>query len=128
LITDAIARQPSDLTAIEAIIAGFAELADHLPAYHDRIRELAQLTRTSTTLDAWTLRAYHRYEKAIAGLAASRIPDLADDDLRPRMIAALTMAGVRISLDDWAQHGGSLPDRIHRALRSITVSTGPSGS
>jgi AcrR family transcriptional regulator len=121
LITDAIARQPAELTAIEAIIAGFAELADRLPAYHDRICELAQLTRTSTTLDAWTLRAYHRYEKAIAALAAARLPDLTDDDPRPRMIAALAMAGVRISLDDWAQHGGSLPDLIQRALRSVTV-------
>jgi AcrR family transcriptional regulator len=125
LITDAIARQPAHLTAIEAIIAAFTELADHLPAHHGRIHELAQLTRTSTTLDAWTLRAYHRYEKAIAGLAASRIPDLTDDDPRPRMIAALTMAGVRISLDDWAHHGGSLPDLIHRALRSIVIGPAP---
>jgi AcrR family transcriptional regulator len=121
LITDAIARQPAHLTAIEAIIAAFTELAEHLPAHHDRIRELAQLTRASTTLDAWTLRAYHQYEKAIAGLAASRIPDLTDDDPRPRMIAALTMAGVRISLDDWTHQGGSLPDLIQRALRSIVI-------
>jgi AcrR family transcriptional regulator len=125
LITDAIARQPAHLTAIEAIIAAFAELAHHLPDHHARIHELAQLTRTSNTLDAWTLRAYHRYEKAIAGLAASRIPDLTGDDPRPRMIAALTMAAVRISLDDWAHHGGSLPDLIQRALRSVVVGPAP---
>ena len=96
----------------------YAELRKHGPVAPV---ELAQLTRTSTTLDAWTLRAYHRYEKAIAGLAASRIPDLTDDDPRPRMIAALTMAGVRISLDDWIHRGGSLPDLIQRALRSIVI-------
>jgi hypothetical protein len=37
------------------------------------------------------------------------------------MIAALTMAGVRISLDDWTREGGSLPDLIQRALRSIVI-------
>lgn len=37
------------------------------------------------------------------------------------MIAALTMAAVRISLDDWVRDRGSLPDLIHRALRSITI-------
>jgi AcrR family transcriptional regulator len=125
MITDAIARQPAHLTAIEAVIAAFAELADHLPAHYHQIRELARLTRTSTTLDAWTLCAYHRYEQAIADLAARRIPDLTDGDPRPRMIAALTMAAVRISLDDWIHHGGSLPDLMHRALRSVTISTPP---
>ena len=31
------------------------------------------------------------------------------------------MAAVRISLDDWVDHGGALPDLIHRALRTITI-------
>jgi hypothetical protein len=46
-------------------------------------------------------------------------------DPRPRMTAALTMAAVRISLDDWIAHGGSLPALTHRALRSITISDPP---
>lgn len=121
LITDAIARQPAHLTAIEAIVAAFTDLAGLLPAHYHQIRELAELTRTSTALDAWTRRAYDRYEQAIASLAAARIPGLTTTDPRPRMIAALTMAAVRISLDDWIAHGGSLPDLTHRALRSITI-------
>ncbi|MEU5879964.1 TetR family transcriptional regulator [Spirillospora sp. NPDC047279] len=121
VITEAIARQPARLGAMEAIIAAFTELTDALPIHYDQIRELADLTRTSTTLTAWTLRTYHRYEKAIAGLAADRIADLAGDDPRPRMIAAITMGAVRISLDDWIRQGGSLPDLIHRALTSVSV-------
>lgn len=122
LITDAIARQPARLTATQAVTAAFTELAEDLTAHHDQLRELAALTRTSTTMAAWTLRAYNRYERAIADSVAGRITDLTGDDPRPHMIAALTMAAVRISLDDWIHHGGSLPDRIHRALRSVTVS------
>jgi AcrR family transcriptional regulator len=123
LITNAIADQPAQLTPMDAIIAAFIELADELPDHYHQIRELARLTRTSTTLDAWTLRTYRRYEAAIADLAARRIPDLVDHDPRPRMIAALTMAAVRIALDDWINHGGSLPDLVHQALRSVTMST-----
>src|SRR5512139_1084426 len=44
LITDAIARQPARLGAIDAIIAAFAELADGLPIHYEQIRELARLT------------------------------------------------------------------------------------
>ncbi|WP_141585045.1 TetR family transcriptional regulator [Actinomadura sp. WMMA1423] len=124
LITDAIARQPAHLDATEAIQAAFAELADELSDYRHQIRELAELTRTSTALAAWTLRTYHRYEEAIAGLAATRTRDATDGDPRPRMIAALTVAAVRISVDDWIQHGGSLPDLIHAALASITIRPG----
>jgi AcrR family transcriptional regulator len=121
MITDAIARQPARLTAIDAVIAAFAELAESLPADRDQIRDLAELTRTSTTLKAWTLQSYQRYENAIAELMTARVPDLTDHDPRPRLIAALTMAAVRISLDDWVQHGGSLPDLTRRALTSITI-------
>ena len=121
LVTDAIARQPPGLSATDAIVAAFSELSGLLPAHYDAIRELAELTRASPAMDAWTRRTYDRYEKAIARLAADRIPDLADADPRPRMIAALAMAAIRISLDDWVAHGGSLPALTRRALRSITI-------
>ncbi|MFI0445782.1 TetR family transcriptional regulator [Actinomadura sp. 6N118] len=121
VITATIARQPARMGPMEAIIAAFTELVDALPVHYDQIRELAELTRTSTTLTAWTLRTYHRYERAIAALAAERIPDPAEDDPRPRMIAALTMGAVRIALDDWIRQGGSLSDLIHRNLRSVSI-------
>lgn len=125
MITEAIGRQPARLTAIDAVIAAFGELAESLPIDRDQIRDLAELTRTSTTLKAWTLQSYQRYESTITELITPRIDDLADDDPRPRLIAALTMAAVRISLDDWIQHGGSLPDLTRRALTSITINPAP---
>lgn len=121
LVTEAIARQPDHLSAKEALVAAFHELAERFPAHHDQIRELARLTRSSRTLGAWTAQAYQRYENAIADLLTPRFPDLAEHDPRPRLLAALAMAAVRICLDDWTDHGGSLPDLIHRALEPITV-------
>jgi hypothetical protein len=52
---------------------------------------------------------------------APRIADLAPDDPRPRLIGAMAMASVRIALDDWLEHGGSLPQRVRAALSSLAV-------
>jgi AcrR family transcriptional regulator len=121
LVAEAIAHQPDHLSAKEALVAAFAELADQFPAHHDQIRELARLTRSSPTLNAWTTQAYQRYEHAVAELLTPRFGTLAEHDPRPRLLAALAMTAVRISLDDWIHHGGALPDLIHRALNSISI-------
>jgi AcrR family transcriptional regulator len=120
-ITAALAAQPADLTATDAVVGAFHQLALGFAEIEDQIRELATLTRSSETLDAWTLHIYVRYESAIAELVAPRIPRLASQDPRPRLIGALAMATVRIALDDWLSHGGSLPDRVRQGLAAITV-------
>ncbi|MFG2003896.1 TetR family transcriptional regulator [Spirillospora sp. NPDC048911] len=120
-LTDAIARQPGHLTAKQALTQAFEELADRLPDDIDQIRELACLTRSTPTLHAWTMQAYQRYENAVAELLTPRFPDLAPHDPRPRLLAVLAMAAVRISLDDWTQHGGSLSDLIQQALALISI-------
>jgi AcrR family transcriptional regulator len=124
LVTAAIARQPGDLSAKEAVVAAFAELADQFPAHVGQIRELAGLTRGSPALDAWTARTYQRYERAIAELLVPRFPAVTERDPRPRLLAALVMAAVRISLGDWIRHGDDLPTLIRRALESISVEPG----
>jgi len=120
-ITGALAAQPADLTAAEAVVAAFGELALGFTEIEDQVRELATLTRSSDTLEAWTLRIYVRYESAIAELIAPRLPQLGPQDPRPRLIGALAMAAVRIALDDWLSHGGSLPDRVRQGLAAITI-------
>ncbi|BCP18146.1 TetR family transcriptional regulator [Mycobacterium paraintracellulare] len=120
-ITAALAAQPPELSAIEAVIGAFGELASGFAEIETQVRELATLTRSSETLDAWTLHVYVRYEVAIAELVAPRLPGLAAHDPRPRLIGALAMAVVRIALDDWLSHGGSLPDRVSQGLAAVSV-------
>jgi len=120
-ITEVIAWQPAHLSAGEAVIAGFADLGDGFDVVREQVRELATLTRSSPVLSAWTLQIYLRYEAVIADLVAPRIRDLAPDDPRPRLIGAIAMASVRIALDDWLVHGGSLPARVRSALSSMSV-------
>ncbi|BBY12799.1 TetR family transcriptional regulator [Mycobacterium marseillense] len=120
-ITAALATQPRELSATDAVIGAFGELARGFAEVENQVRELATLTRSSETLDAWTLHVYVRYEVAIAELVAPRMPGLAAHDPRPRLIGALAMAAVRLALDDWLSHGGSLPDRVSQGLAAVTV-------
>lgn len=121
-ITDAVAAQPPHLTATEAVIGAFGDLALGFAEIEDQVRELATLTRSSETLEAWNLHIYARYEAAIAELVAPRMRNLVPQDPRPRLLGALAMATVRIALDDWLIHGGSLPDRVRQGLAALTVS------
>ncbi|MDT5175186.1 MAG: hypothetical protein QOG37_2437 [Mycobacterium sp.] len=121
-ITTALAHQPADLSATDAVVGAFHELADGFAEIEEQVRELATLTRSSETLDAWTLHIYVRYESAIADLIAPRMAALEPQDPRPRLLGALAMATVRIALDDWLIHGGSLPSRVHQGLAAIAVS------
>jgi AcrR family transcriptional regulator len=120
-ITNALASQPPQLSATEAVVGAFHHLALGFAEIEDQVRELATLTRSSETLDAWTLRIYVRYEAAIAELITPRLSHLAPQDPRPRLIGALAMAAVRIALDDWLRDGGALPDRVRHGLAAITI-------
>lgn len=121
VITAAVACQPVELSACGAVAAAFADLGDGFAAIENQVREMATMTRSSPTLSAWTLQFYLGYEGAIAELVAPRLHDLREDDPRPRLIGALAMAAIRVSLDDWLVHGGSLPDRVHAAVSAIAV-------
>lgn len=121
LITAAIAQQPAELSATEAVVAAFEDLGDRFDAISGQVRELAALTRSSPVLSAWTLQIYLRYEAAIAELVAPRLGNLESDDPRPRLLGALAMASIRIALDAWLVHGGALPPRVRAALSSARI-------
>ncbi|APE16007.1 TetR family transcriptional regulator [Mycobacterium crocinum] len=118
-ITDALRRQPADLSVNDALSAAFAELTPGFSVVESSIAEVERQTRDSLSLRAWTLLCYLNFETAIAEAIAPRLTDLTVDDPRPRLIGALAMASVRISIDDWLRDGGSLSDRISRAVNSM---------
>jgi AcrR family transcriptional regulator len=121
VITDALRRQPHQLSATDALAAAFRELGAGFDEIADHIEEIERHTRDSLTLRAWTLLCYLSFEAAIAETIAPRLADLTVDDPRPRLIGALAMAAVRISLDDWLRDGGSLADRMASAVLSMTT-------
>ncbi len=120
-ITDALRRQPPELSVNEALTAAFAELTPGFALVEQNIAEIERQTRDSLSLRAWTLLCYLNFETAIAEVIAPRLPDLTVDDPRPRLIGALAMASVRISIDDWLRDGGSLSERISRTVNSMAA-------
>jgi AcrR family transcriptional regulator len=120
-ITAALSAQPPQLSARDAVAGAFYALGDGFGDISAQVRDLAVMTRSSPVLSAWTLQIYVNYESAIAELVAPRLPDLQPDDPRPRLIGAVAMASVRIALDDWLVHGGSLPQRVRNALATMSV-------
>jgi AcrR family transcriptional regulator len=123
LITDTIARQPHELSPMDAVRSAFASLARLLDEQKQLVLLQAELSRTSVTLEAWTLHLYVGFETAIAEIVTPRFNDLVPDDPRPRLVGALTMAVIRLSLDRWVADGGhgDLPAFIDQGLRSIAV-------
>lgn len=119
-ITAAVGRQPTELGAMDAVRSAFTELAeDH--GDEQQIRALATLSASSATLQAWTLHVHRRYETAIAELIAPRLHSTTPQDPRARLIGALAMAAVRIGLEDWLEHGGSLRTRVSAALAEVHI-------
>lgn len=121
VITTELANQPAELSAQDAVVGAFLALGDGFVGISDQVRELAVMTRSSPVLSAWTLQSYVGFEAAIAELVAPRLADLRADDPRPRLIGAMAMASVRIALDDWLRHGGSLPDRVRTAMAALSI-------
>jgi AcrR family transcriptional regulator len=123
VIADELARQPAELSPMDAVRSAFASLARLFAKQKQLVLLQAELSRTSVTLEAWTLQLYVGFETAIAEILTPRFDDLVPDDPRPRLVGALTMAVIRLSLDRWVAAGGQgdLPAFIDQGLRSITV-------
>ncbi|MCW2599828.1 MAG: TetR family transcriptional regulator [Frankiales bacterium] len=130
LIIDNLELQPPELSAMDAVretFRGFAPVLDE--AGVRLVLRQARMAVASPGLQAWTLHVYVRFEKAIAASVASRFHDLAPDDPRPRLVGALTMSAVRISLDTWLASDGrkDLAMLLQSALHAVSFRTDLAG-
>jgi AcrR family transcriptional regulator len=124
LIIETLKTQPPELSATDAVFEAFTGFAPVLEdGGLDLVLEQARLANSSHGLQAWTLHVYVRFEKAIAEAVAGRFPDLRPDDPRPRLVGAMTMSAVRISLDTWLESDGrkDLPELLRSGLRAVQV-------
>lgn len=124
LIIDQLRAQPPELTAMQAVydtFTGFAPVLDD--GGLGLVLQQARLSASSPGLQAWTLHAFVRFEKAIAEAVAPRFADLRADDPRPRLVGALTMSAVRLSLDTWLDSDGAkdLPALLSEGLQAVQI-------
>jgi AcrR family transcriptional regulator len=124
LFIDNLQVQPVELSAMEAVIETFVGFADTFDAtVRTLVLQQARMAQSSPSLQAWTLALYVRFELAIAEAIRSRFSDLTPDDARPRLVGALTMSAIRISLDTWLASGGTadLARLLQEALHAVVV-------
>jgi AcrR family transcriptional regulator len=121
VFTRTLAEQPAHLGPVEAVRATHAALSADYETHRRMYLDQAELTRASPAMYAWMLHLYVDWEVAIADAVAGRFADLADDDPRPRMVGALTMAATRLACDRWvADEGRShLPDLMQHYLTPL---------
>ena len=118
-----LAAMPDDLGPLEAVRAAHATLGESFEQHRAEFLEQALLSRSSPTLQAWTLLLYVEWEVTIAELIAPRFDDLTPADPRPRMIGAMTMAAARLACDEWVANDGrtDLPALIRKHVDAIDV-------
>jgi hypothetical protein len=112
---------------VAAVRTAFAGLAQNFDQIRDVTLSQAKMARSSAVLSAWTLQVYLGYESDIAAVLVPRFDDLEVDDPRPRLVAALVMATIRLALDDWvaSEGSGDLAALIDRRLRSVSIELSP---
>ncbi|MDX6219589.1 MAG: hypothetical protein QOJ48_1270, partial [Frankiales bacterium] len=124
LLVDNLEVQPPELPAMAAVIETFMGFAGGFDAdVRNLVLQQVRLLQGSPALTAWTLALYVRFELAIAEAVKHRFTDLTPDDARPRMVGALTMSAIRISLDTWLASGATkdLAELLQDALHSVSV-------
>lgn len=123
VLAEVLRGVPAELGPLEAVRAAQAFLGEHFEDQRAMFAEQAQLSRSSSALFAWTLHLYVDWEIAIAEAVAPRFADLVDDDPRPRMLGALTMAAARLACDRWIEDGatGDLPALIQQYLEAVQI-------
>lgn len=119
-LLDALAAQPAGLAPLEAVAQTFADLGQVLDSgTRDLVLEQARIAADSPALQAWMASAWLRDEVLVAGVLADRLGVDPLDDPRPRMVAALAMAAMRLGLERWVASDGKadLADLFQDAIR-----------
>ncbi len=123
VLAAALADLPADLGPVEAVRAAQAAIGAQLPPDMSEVHDQAILSTGTPAMRAWTLQFYVDWEASIAELIAPRFDDLTVDDPRPRMLAAMNMAAIRLARDEWLDTDGrgDLPALVQKYLGAVTV-------
>lgn len=105
-----LTAQPAELAPLEAVARTFHDLGQVLDEdTRALVLEQARIAQESPALQAWMASAWLRDERLVAAVLATRIGvSEVDDDPRPRMVAAVAMAAMRLGLERWVASDGAV--------------------
>ncbi|MFI9626526.1 TetR family transcriptional regulator [Streptomyces sp. NPDC052042] len=112
-IRRAVLDAPEEVTAVDALREAIAGELAHVEEDHERWELQCAVLRRNPSLLPVFLAAQGADERALVGAVAERLGLDPDSDLRPRLLAHVTVAAVRATVEVWVASGRS------RAFESI---------
>lgn len=122
-----IAAGPTHLREVLAeLTALLLRDAVEQPPQHDEFSAAASLARENPSVQAAMLAGFAEFERFLAGIVAARTGERPETE-PPRLIAALAMTVLRISMESWVAEGPQDPDdsttaqveRVMTLLRTV---------
>ncbi|HEX7166934.1 MAG TPA: TetR family transcriptional regulator [Acidimicrobiales bacterium] len=125
-LEEELAARPPEESALTAVRQAVLAVA-HQYAHDDaRLLLRSRLLRETPSLRGRALDLQAEWEHVIARAVAARL-GVDDDDLRPRLLGACAVAGLRVVLETWLDQGGKadLPTLVAAAMRLVAGAADP---
>jgi AcrR family transcriptional regulator len=102
----ALDRRPADEPALTALRHAILSLAGSFEEQRDQMLRRFRLVTETPALEARSLCLQRNWETGVTGMLAGRMGVDPAKDLRPGVVAATTMAAMRIATANWLAGGG----------------------
>ena len=114
----ALDRRPDDEPALTALRHAILSLAGTFEEQREQMLRRFRLVTTTPALEARSLCLQRNWETAVTAMLAERMKVEPSEDLRPGVVAATTMAAMRIATANWLAGGGQedLPAIVEASL------------
>jgi AcrR family transcriptional regulator len=114
----ALDRRPADEPALTALRHAIMSLVGSMEEQREHMVRRFSLMTTTPALEARSLCLQRNWETAVTGMLATRMGVDPAKDLRPGVVAATTMAAMRVATANWLAGGGrgDLPEIVAAGL------------
>jgi AcrR family transcriptional regulator len=102
----ALDRRPADEPALTALRHAILSLAGSFEEQREHMLRRFRLVTTTPALEARSLCLQRNWETSVTAMLAERMGVDPGKDLRPGVVAATTMAAMRIATVNWLANGG----------------------
>ena len=117
-LVDLLADRPEHEPPLTALRASLLAVAEDYQSARPHLLERARLAAANASIHARSLELQSRWEERIADTVAHRLDVEVEGDLRPRLLAAVTFAAMRVAQRRWLRDDGAtaLPQLVAEAL------------
>ena len=114
----ALEARPSDEPALSALRCAILSMTGSYEQERERLLRRFTVMSQTPSLQARSLLRQRAWEEAVTEMVAARLGFEPAGDMRPAVVAATTLAAVRVAIGNWLAEGGGadLPKMVAEAL------------